>query len=53
MWRFQIEPAQYSVPLFVLSFETRRQKAIPWDTWDWERSISMNCEVKLIATIIS
>ena len=29
----------------------RRQKAIPWDAWDLERSIRMNCEVKLIATI--
>ena len=24
---------------------TRRQKAIPWDAWGWER---MNCEVELI-----
>ena len=29
---------------------TRRQKAIPWDAWARERSIGMNCEVKLIAT---
>ena len=32
-------------------FKTRRQKEIPWDAWACERSIRMNCEVKLIATI--
>ena len=31
--------------------KTRCQKAIPWDAWAWERSIRMNREVKLIATI--
>ena len=39
-------------PTFAPNFRlTRRQKAIPWDAWAWERSIRMNCEVKLIATI--
>ena len=36
--------------LMPILYSTRRQKAIPWDAWAWER-IRMNCEVKLIATI--
>ena len=44
-----------TLSIFVVSCsnlsETRRQKAIPWEAWAWERSIRINCEVKLIATI--